>query len=516
MSRFAEHSRDDGHCLRAEAPRLAEFFRHWEHRHGEHSRQDHGLRYGQDWNHGGACGPRQSGVTVEVRTVQNSIGITGQASADALGSATLASTDLNLIVIDRGFVSFAIGTAQSLAAAFDADPDAAQAFAYASTEAIGADISFTTISTVTGRDAAGASQHSVSTTIAASFAFDTDCVPDSSLQLSFAEACASGVGSLEGNLATFQTSVIAEGQNSFVSAQVDAISIEGAYSSSVNAGMAAVDADITYTQYTGTRSRDVITTVDTLALVRAGRGDDVVRGGAADDWLYGEDGDDTIQGNGGDDTIQGGDGDDQLSGGDGRDWIFGGDNEDRIAGNLGDDLLYGGEGRDRIEGGGGNDLIDGGKDDDILDGGAGDDTFRLGARQGDGDDRYTGGGGADLFLIVAEFDDDTIVDFSVAQGDRLVFSDLLSVSGSIRMARTRGDADDLVVTINAREGRSTLVLDEFFAHNAGFGAAPSRGDFSAAMTSQILGSIAIDRDDIPSPADPASYFLVADLLIAIG
>lgn len=489
-------------------------------RFAERSQQDRDPRHGPDRDgdndrgHDDACGPRQSGVTVEVRTIQNSIGITGQASADALGSATLASTELSLTVIDRGFASFAIGTVGSLAAT--SDTGGAQAFAYASTEAIGADISFTSVSTVTGRDAAGESQHSVSTTIAASFAFDTGCIPDSSLHESFAETCNSGIGSLEGNLATFQTTVFAEGENSFASAQVDVTSIEGAYSSSVNTGTAAVDADLTYTDYTGTGSRDVITTGDTLALVRAGRGDDVVNAGAGDDWLYGEGGNDTIQGNDGDDTIQGGDGNDQLSGGNGQDWIFGGGNDDRISGGLGDDLLYGGEGRDRIEGGAGNDLIDGGKGDDILDGGGGDDVFRLGARQGDGGDHYTGGSGADLFLIVAEFDDDTIVDFSVAQGDRLGFSDLVSVTGSIRMSRARGDADDLVITINAREGHSTLLLDEFFAHNAGFGAAPARGDFSARMTAEILSSIAVDLDDAPSAADPASHFLVADLLVAIG
>jgi Ca2+-binding RTX toxin-like protein len=78
-----------------------------------------------------------------------------------------------------------------------------------------------------------------------------------------------------------------------------------------------------------------------------------------------------------------------------------------LAGNRGDDTLFGGAG---------NDALFGGKEDDLLFGGDGADRL-----SGDlGDDTLTGGSGADRFLFGPNAGTDTVTDFSLADGDRLV------------------------------------------------------------------------------------------------
>ena len=89
----------------------------------------------------------------------------------------------------------------------------------------------------------------------------------------------------------------------------------------------------------------------------------------------------------------------------GADYILGLAGDDRIVGRGGQDLLSGGDGRDVVVGGNDNDRIAGGNDADTL----------------------RGGGGADLFHYesVAESmtgpGHDAILDFSIADGDRLNF-----------------------------------------------------------------------------------------------
>jgi len=99
-----------------------------------------------------------------------------------------------------------------------------------------------------------------------------------------------------------------------------------------------------------------------------------------------------------------------------------------VYGGLGADTIVGGNSRTTINGGGGNDSIMGGSDDfDELSGNDGDDTIH-GGRGGDllaggaGNDRLTGGAGPDGFLFFSMNEGvDTIVDFSTAQGDGIMF-----------------------------------------------------------------------------------------------
>ena len=106
----------------------------------------------------------------------------------------------------------------------------------------------------------------------------------------------------------------------------------------------------------------------------------------------------TIAGRGGRDTITGTEAADTIDGGNGHDHLIGG---------SGDDLLLGGRGNDQLHGGNDADVLDGGRDDDLL----------------------TGGAGADQFVLSGNFERDTILDFSIADGDRIVNTTSRTVTG---------------------------------------------------------------------------------------
>jgi ELWxxDGT repeat protein len=138
-------------------------------------------------------------------------------------------------------------------------------------------------------------------------------------------------------------------------------------------------------------------------------GPDRLVGGALGEMIRGLAGNDTLIGRGGNDTLLGGGGNDRLNGGAGDDLLKGGGGRDVLKGGGGNDRLLGGAGRDTLQGGGGNDVLVGGGGADRLVGGAGNDVL-------------TGGGGADRFVFARNSGNDTITDFSVAQGDELVLN----------------------------------------------------------------------------------------------
>ena len=463
------------------------------------------------------CGNQQP-QTVQVRTVtaQNAVGVSAQVSADAFGQGTFANTQVYLTTIDRGLASFAIAVVGAEAAAQGSDDQSQLATASAVVTMVGADISVTNNKTVTGSDAQGMNQQATTSAIGASFAFDTGSAHQ--VDGSAVETCRSSVGSLQGNLATFSADVTAHGENSFVDMQADAIALEDQYSSSIVSATSAIDADVVYTEYVGTRCDDTIATGDGDSLVRGNRGDDAIRAGNGDDWLFGGDGDDRISGGGGNDTAFGGDGRDNLGGGDGDDWLFGGDGKDTLSGDIGNDLILGGDGKDILSGGSGGDLLDGGGGHDDLSGGVGNDMFRLGSSSGDGDDRMQGGAGADTYLIAGAFENDIITDFSLDGGDRIAVEglDTLVGSRSLSMERDRGDRDDLVVTLRLDGERSTLTLDEFFVNNPGFGALPVRGAFTPQQTAMVMHAIVVDADADPALTDAQLTFQLGDLLAVFG
>lgn len=471
--------------------------------------------------HQHGCNRPPQAVQVRTVTAQSAIGVSAQVSADAFGQDTFANTQVHLTTIDRGLASFAIAAVGAEAAAQASGDQTPFAMASAAVTMVNADISVTNSRTVAGSDPNGMSQQMVASAIGVSFAFDTGLAPAHQVNDSAAETCRSDVGSLQGNLATFSADVTAHGENSFVDLQADAVALDDQYSSSVVSATSAVDAEVTYTEYVGTRWDDTIVTGNGDSLVRGDRGDDTIRAGDGDDWLFGGEGDDRISGGGGNDTAFGGDGRDNLGGGDGDDWLFGGDGKDTLSGDAGNDLLVGGDGNDLITGGSGNDLLDGGDGRDNISGGDGNDVFRLGSSSGDGDDLMTGGAGADTYLVAGAFDDDTITDFSISGGDRLAIEGLDALLGAgsraVSMERDRSDRDDLVVTMRLDGERSTLTLDEFFSNNPGFGSMPARGTFTPQQAAMIMQAIAVDPDDAdPALTDAQLTLQLSDLLAVFG
>ena len=174
----------------------------------------------------------------------------------------------------------------------------------------------------------------------------------------------------------------------------------------------------------GFAGSDTITTGAGADFADGGDGDDQVFAGAGNDtvvdpggsnYLRGDEGDDTIVGGANFDDINGNMGNDTASGGLGDDWVVGGKDNDVLFGDDGGDLVYGNLGDDSCDGGSGADTIRGGQGFDTLSGGGGAD-FVSGDR---GDDTMTGGGGADIFHSSSDAGIDRVLDFSIADGDRV-------------------------------------------------------------------------------------------------
>lgn len=220
----------------------------------------------------------------------------------------------------------------------------------------------------------------------------------------------------------------------------DTIILNGTHTT-MNAKIYGGDGDdsITITDVTGNfvifgdAGNDTINGSSTFDGIRGGTGDDIINAGdgndkvwgeADNDTIHGDAGNDTLYGDGGNDILYGDAGIDYLYGGTGNDTIYGGDEFDRILGEDGDDTIYGDGGDDVIVGGIGADILHGGAGNDELKGG--DDNDILYAE--DGTDWLYGEGGADTFVFQSLDADayDQIRDFSIADGDKLNITDLLS------------------------------------------------------------------------------------------
>ena len=151
------------------------------------------------------------------------------------------------------------------------------------------------------------------------------------------------------------------------------------------------------------------------SLIVGGAGNDTLSETSGTSYLRGEDGDDSITGGVGFDDINGNQGNDTCVSGGGDDWVVGGKDNDSLMGGAGANLAYGNLGNDTCDGGAGNDIVRGGQGDDSLNGGAGDD-FISGDR---GNDTLVGGAGADIFHSFAGADIDRVLDFTLAEGDRI-------------------------------------------------------------------------------------------------
>jgi serralysin len=185
--------------------------------------------------------------------------------------------------------------------------------------------------------------------------------------------------------------------------------------------------------FTGSSEADVLRGFAGADLINPGAGADTVDGGDGDDtvnagtgadsitdtsgsnYLRGDEGDDRIVGGSDFDDINGNMGNDTASGGLGEDWVVGGKDNDSLSGGAAYDLVYGNLGNDTCDGGDGNDVVRGGQQDDLIFGGLGDDYM-----SGDRDnDTVTGGAGADIFHTFGEAGVDRVMDFNLAQGDRV-------------------------------------------------------------------------------------------------
>lgn len=178
--------------------------------------------------------------------------------------------------------------------------------------------------------------------------------------------------------------------------------------------------------------------------IGAGDGADTVDGGDGASYLRGDAGNDQITGGADFDDINGNMGADTAQGGFGDDWVVGGKDNDVLFGDDGGDLVYGNLGDDVCDGGAGADIVRGGQGTDSLAGGAGND-FVSGDR---GDDTMTGGAGADLFHSSSDAGLDRVIDFSLADGDRV----LLDPGTTYTVSQVGGDT---VITMTA--GQVVLV-----------------------------------------------------------
>jgi serralysin len=150
--------------------------------------------------------------------------------------------------------------------------------------------------------------------------------------------------------------------------------------------------------------------------IMAGSGNDTVTDTSGQNYLRGEDGDDVINGGSGFDDANGNMGNDTIHGGAGDDYSVGGKGDDVLFGDGGNDIVWGNLGNDTCDGGDGNDQVRGGQGDDSVSGGAGND-YVSGDR---GNDTISGGTGADLFHDSQDAGIDKVLDFSVAEGDRVL------------------------------------------------------------------------------------------------
>lgn len=454
-------------------------------------------------------------TTTETAKVDLSVNVV--ASADAYGEDTLANATLNLTVLDRGLTSFAYGTTSVTAAAQSPDPGAAYAITSTAVDIVGADFIQMDWFAGTTWDENGMVDVQTSTFAAMNTHFVAAVIMD----VEGNTIDAPSIGNMSGNVADFSASVTATGTNTFVDLLADAIAMEDTFSSTVVTATAASVNEVNYQVATGSRWIDLMVTDDRMTLVKAGAGIDLIATGGGDDWIFARQGNDIATAGKGDDNVFGGSGNDWLEGADGADWMFGGSGNDELLGQAGNDMLFGDAGNDRMDGGDGDDLLVGGGGRDRVTGGKGEDFFRLGAAGGDDIDTYTGGKGADVYAIVDRFDQDTITDFSLAEGDMLLLPSLFETARDngqepFVMSREGRGGADLVMEFSYLAGQSVLTLANFFTTNPLFSDVPRRGDLSAADLDRVLDAIATPIAAAPELANDLNLAMLGDQVTLLG
>ena len=207
-----------------------------------------------------------------------------------------------------------------------------------------------------------------------------------------------------------------------------------------------------------------VTGSDTANRISGNIGDDTLSGAGGDDYLFGNIGTDTLSGGEGNDILDGGTGADSMTGGNGSDTYYVdnvGDTVDEVgtgtdaafvsvnytfATNASIEFIYvnttsglavtGSSTSNRMVGSIGNDTLTGAAGDDLLWGGNGADTFRYAA---------TG------------FGQDTLYDFSAAQGDVVQFSTSIFANYNAMLSNAAQVGSDVVITSSA--GNTITILN---------------------------------------------------------
>jgi Ca2+-binding RTX toxin-like protein len=186
-------------------------------------------------------------------------------------------------------------------------------------------------------------------------------------------------------------------------------------------------------------------------------------------------------------------GDDVLHAGAGNDTVYGGAGHDTILGNTGSDVLYGGSGNDNMQGGQGSDTVEGGAGNDFIWGGT------------TGSDRLVGGIGSDQFRFSNTNTDVTVADFSLAEGDKIVFFD--PDGGGFNMA-VNANGNGALLTVADFDAVSSISAVRSDTGGSGLGnnqvyvitSSQSSSQISSPVSSGALNAYVIVFDNTASTA----------------
>lgn len=452
--------------------------------------------------------------------------LTLQGSTTAVGENTFTDATVTVSMVDRGRLSVAFGKATFTAAADAPGTDVAFAAADHNLQIDNAD--FTRIETriSSGQGVAQGRSWAQETVQTSFLAVNIEGLEFSNSSITETHtSITKPTFDLSGNVAAFSVDVTSEGNNTVADVAVENIAVENQLSlTDVTATAAATSGGGNPPALIGSRCNDIMIGGSGDDLVWAGDRNDHISTGAGGDLIFAGDGNDVILAGAGDNTVIGGDGNDRITTLGGDDWIFAGEGNDVIDAGSGNDLIDGGDDNDMILCGAGNDVVRGGKGNDVIDLGAGFDVVLLGAKGGDGNDVIRGGAGTDLLLIDGPFGRDTMSNFSVREGDRLILADRTIASDNdlrllngrdLFLERSTADSRDLVVTIKDGGTSSVLTLDDFFRLNPEY-AAPARGQLTDQQALPILHAILGSETLLDPVHDQLQYIALSDFLSDIG
>jgi Ca2+-binding RTX toxin-like protein len=447
---------------------------------------------------------------------EDGMAVTLQATATAVGTASLAVGTTHATVITRGMVTMAYGTAEASATA--ASPAGETAFGTAQTGVAvsGADLVLSSTVVATGSGTAAGTAWSTETSTTSFLALDVLGYEFTAGGYTVAKSTTVAVTQPPplptNNTAVFGAAVEVQGDSTLVDVQIEALTVEDQFST-------------VSIQATGVQQPED-NGADRDRLVLGSESGNLLISLGGDDWVLGLGGNDIIMAGGGDNTALGGAGSDLMIGLNGDDWFFGGVGHDTLTLGHGRNIGFGGAGNDIIDAGNGDDALSGGAGDDRIDAGAGNNTFLLGgeAKGHDGNDSYAAGKGADWYILMGELGQDRISGFSVTQGDRLVVAEgdwdspagLAALNGpDVTLTRNGAGNRDLVVDMAMDDGTSKLTLVDFFGLNKQFASTPN-GVLGDARAVPILDAMFVDADTHAEYADRSGPFVIGEFLSMIG